>query len=67
MGARAVKAYLVEQFALVHPYEEYLRTGTEEQKRRWTHVYELTKLTAPAGASACRFRAEDEGPDLQRI
>lgn len=39
------KSYVVEQFAAGLPYERYLRTGTEEQQRRWTLVYDAAHLT----------------------
>src|SRR4051812_39541278 len=39
--------FLTEKFAAALAYQPYLRTGTEEQQRRWTQVYELARLTAP--------------------
>ena len=35
-----------ERFASALPYNRYLQTGTEEQQRRWTQVYDLAHLTA---------------------
>jgi thiol-disulfide isomerase/thioredoxin len=41
-----VKAtYLTEKFAAALPYDKYVRTGTEEQQRRWRQVYDATRLT----------------------
>jgi thiol-disulfide isomerase/thioredoxin len=37
--------YLSEQFASGLPYARYLPTGTEEQQRRWTQVYDAAHLT----------------------
>ena len=33
--------FLSDKFASALPYADYLKTGTEEQQRRWTQVYEL--------------------------
>jgi hypothetical protein len=46
-GGIAMKASNVsERFASALPYDRYLQTGTEEQQRRWTQVYDLAHLTA---------------------
>ena len=37
--------YLAEQFAAALPYDRYVRTGTEEQQRRWKQVYDAARLT----------------------
>jgi thiol-disulfide isomerase/thioredoxin len=37
-------SYLSEKFSTALPYDRYLITGTPEQQRRWTQVYEATKL-----------------------
>ena len=34
-----------ERFASALPYDRYLQTGSEEQQRRWTQVYDLAHLT----------------------
>src|SRR6202041_352795 len=34
-----------ERFASALPYDRYLKTGTEEQQRRWTQVYDAAHLT----------------------
>ena len=34
-----------ERFESALPYDRYLQTGTEEQQRRWTQVYDLAHLT----------------------
>jgi thiol-disulfide isomerase/thioredoxin len=38
-------SYLSEQFSTGLAYDRYLRTGTEEQQRRWTQVYDAAHLT----------------------
>jgi thiol-disulfide isomerase/thioredoxin len=38
-------SYLSDQFASGLPYARYLQTGTEEQQRRWTQVYDAAHLT----------------------
>jgi thiol-disulfide isomerase/thioredoxin len=40
-------SFLAEKFAAAFPYETYVRTGTEEQQRRWRQVYDLARLSAP--------------------
>jgi thiol-disulfide isomerase/thioredoxin len=37
--------YLADKFASALPYDRYLQTGSEEQQRRWTQVYEAAHLT----------------------
>src|ERR1700691_2534331 len=41
----AKSSYFVQQFAAGVSYERYLQTGTEEQQRRWTQVYDAAHLT----------------------
>jgi thiol-disulfide isomerase/thioredoxin len=36
---------LTKSFAAALTYQDYVRTGTEEQQRRWLQVYESTHLT----------------------
>jgi thiol-disulfide isomerase/thioredoxin len=38
-------SFLVEKFAAGLPYARYLQTGSEEQRRRWTQVYDAAHLT----------------------
>jgi thiol-disulfide isomerase/thioredoxin len=38
-------AYLADQFATGLPYDRYVKTGTDEQQRRWSQVYEAARLT----------------------
>ena len=40
-------SYLAEQFEAALPYDRYVRTGTEEQQRRWGQVYDSAHLTDP--------------------
>ena len=40
-------SYLAEQFASALPYDRYVETGTEEQRRRWRQVYDAARLTEP--------------------
>src|SRR5438046_123428 len=37
--------FLKSKFEQALSYEAYLKTGTEEQQRRWTQVYEAAKST----------------------
>ncbi len=39
--------FLSEKFSAALPYDAYLRTGTEEQQRRWTQVYDAVRVTDP--------------------
>ena len=38
-------AYLSGRFTSAIPYDRYVRTGTDEQQRRWNQVYEAAWLT----------------------
>jgi thiol-disulfide isomerase/thioredoxin len=38
-------SFLAEKFATALPYDRYVLTGTEEQKRRWQQVYDAARLT----------------------
>jgi thiol-disulfide isomerase/thioredoxin len=38
-------AYLSNQFASGLPYDRYVQTGTDEQQRRWSQVYDAARLT----------------------
>jgi thiol-disulfide isomerase/thioredoxin len=37
-------SYLSEQFAAALPYDRYVKSGTDEQLRRWQQVYDLARL-----------------------
>src|SRR5260370_18468323 len=37
--------FLAEKFAAALPYDSYVKTGTEEQQRRWRQVYDAARLT----------------------
>jgi len=37
-------SYLSDKFSTGLPYDRYLQTGTEEQQRRWTQVYDAAHL-----------------------
>ncbi len=39
-------SYLSDKFSSALPYPKYLLTGTDEQRRRWTQVYDAAKLTS---------------------
>jgi thiol-disulfide isomerase/thioredoxin len=39
-------AYLKEKFSIALTYEAYLQSGTDEQQRRWTQVYNAAHLGA---------------------
>jgi thiol-disulfide isomerase/thioredoxin len=36
---------LKSEFHLAKPYTDYLATGTDEQRRRWTAIYDAARLT----------------------
>jgi thioredoxin-like negative regulator of GroEL len=36
--------YLCEKFTVGKTYDDYLKTGTDEQRRRWAQVYEIANL-----------------------
>jgi len=38
-------SFLTDKFSTGLPYDRYLKTGTEEQQRRWTQVYDAAHLT----------------------
>ena len=44
-AAMTNSSYLAGQFSAGLPYPRYLQTGTEEQQRRWTQVYDAAHLT----------------------
>jgi hypothetical protein len=37
--------YFKDKFAIALPYDRYLETGTDEQRRRWKQVYDVAKLS----------------------
>lgn len=37
-------SFLSQKFAAALPYADYVRTGTDEQQRRWQQVYDLARL-----------------------
>ena len=49
------RAFLAEKFNAALPYEEYVRTGTAEQQRRWRQVYESARLTAAQSGLVAGF------------
>jgi thiol-disulfide isomerase/thioredoxin len=38
-------SFLAEKFAAALPYDRYVRTGNEEQQRRWQQVYTAAQVT----------------------
>ena len=40
-----IASYVSDHFASALAYDRYLQTGTEEQQRRWTQVYDAARLT----------------------
>jgi thiol-disulfide isomerase/thioredoxin len=38
-------SYLLEKFSSGIPYDRYVKTGNEEQQRRWSQVYDAARLT----------------------
>jgi hypothetical protein len=59
-------SYFSEQFASALPYGRYLQTGTQEQQRRWTQVYEIARLADHQQHLLGGFVRGDEDPDLQQ-
>src|SRR3954447_11628423 len=47
--------FLADKFAAALPYDRYVRTGTEEQQRRWRQVYEAARLTPAQAELVGRF------------
>ncbi|HZL35144.1 MAG TPA: thioredoxin family protein [Tepidisphaeraceae bacterium] len=39
--------YLSQHFSTALPYAQYVLSGTDEQRRRWSQVHDLTELSAP--------------------
>ena len=48
-------SYLAEQFAAALPYDRYVQTGTDEQRRRWQQVYDAARLTPAQGQRLADF------------
>ena len=48
-------SFLAAKFATARPYDHYVRTGTEEQQRRWRQVYDAAHLTAEQGKLLSSF------------
>ena len=40
-------SYFAEKFAAALPYDRYVQTGTDEQRRRWKQVYDAAAITEP--------------------
>lgn len=38
-------SFLAEKFTAALPYDRYIRTGNDEQQRRWQQVYEAARLS----------------------
>jgi thiol-disulfide isomerase/thioredoxin len=51
-------AFLAAKFEAALPYARYVRTGTDEQQRRWKQVYDATRL-APAQTQLAAGFARD--------
>src|SRR5205814_1999229 len=50
--------FLAEQFAAALSYDAYLQTGTDEQRRRWTQVYDVAKVSPQQRALVETFTRE---------
>jgi thioredoxin-like negative regulator of GroEL len=48
-------SFLAQKFAAGLPYGRYLATGTDEQRRRWSQVYEVARLTPEQNNIAAAF------------
>lgn len=42
-------SFLAAKFETALPYDQYVRTGTDEQQRRWKQVYDVAAITAEQG------------------
>jgi hypothetical protein len=51
-------SYFSDRFASALPYERYLQTGTSEQQRRWTQVYDIAGLTPAQEQLVAGFQRE---------
>jgi len=51
-------SFLAQKFAAALPYDAYVRTGTEEQQRRWRQVYDAAQLTADQRRLLTTFRRD---------
>jgi thiol-disulfide isomerase/thioredoxin len=49
---------LLDVFSSALPYDQYLATGTEDQRRRWTQVYNIAPLNAPQQELVAGFQRE---------
>jgi thiol-disulfide isomerase/thioredoxin len=47
-----------DQFASALPYARYLEAGTEEQRRRWTQVYDIAQLGTEQRELVANFQRE---------
>ncbi len=47
-----------DQFSSAPRYEQYLATGTEEQQRRWSQVYDIAQLNAAQKQLVASFERE---------
>jgi thiol-disulfide isomerase/thioredoxin len=50
--------YLAGKFAAAFSYDDYLKTGTEEQQRRWQQVYAATSLSGSQKQFVARIARE---------
>ena len=50
--------FLEQKFAAALPYEKYMETGTEDQRRRWRQVWEATRLTLDQSKLLAGFTRE---------
>jgi thiol-disulfide isomerase/thioredoxin len=51
-------SYLAEKFQAALPYDRYVQTGKEDQKKRWQQVYEAAHLTANQTDLVARFQRD---------
>jgi thioredoxin-like negative regulator of GroEL len=50
--------FLAQKFAAALPYDRYLKTGTDEQQRRWQQLFDVARLTAAQTALVAGFTRE---------
>ncbi len=50
-------SYLGQKFAAALPYDRYVRTGKEDQQKRWHQVYAAAQPRSPALIRRCSIRS----------
>jgi hypothetical protein len=56
-----------DQFSSALGYERYLATGTGEQQRRWTQIYDIARLDATQQQLIAGFQREMKTCSVSRF